>query len=144
MPHAPRPVTIARFDTPSEAAVVQALLEADGIRVHAADEGLLRLDWSFSQAVGGIRLMVPEDRAEDALALVNAYRRGDTALIDEDPDTMPADACGRCGSRDVDARVPTPQKLLLVALSLFPGALFPTRQSALRCRTCGHEWQIPP
>lgn len=139
---APALVTVATFDTVAEAAVVQALLESDGIRVHAGSADLIRLDWSFSQSLGGVRLQVPRERAEDAIALIAAYRRGDTALVDDD--AVDPDACARCGSTDVEARSPGASKLLLVALWLFPGALFPTRQSLRTCRACGHRWSIDP
>jgi hypothetical protein len=133
-------VVIASFDTVSEAAVVQALLESEGIPVHAGNSGLIGLDWSFSQSLGGVRLQVPAEHAEAAFRLVAAYRRGENALAEDDAGPPAAEACAHCGGADVTRRVPLVQKALLVALTVFPGAMFPTHQNLRTCRACGHQW----
>jgi hypothetical protein len=146
MTHAPALalVTVVRLDTVGEAAVVQAMLESAGIAVTADGAWLIGLDWSLSQALGGVRLQVPGDRAEEALDLVAAYQRGDAVLVDADPDDANATVCPCCGSSDLEARAPARQKLLLILMCVFPGALFPTRQSLRTCRDCGLRWSIDP
>jgi hypothetical protein len=133
-------IAVATFDTVAEAAVVQALLEADGIRVHASNSGLVGLDWSFSQALGGVRLLVPSARVAESRALVDAYRRGDLAAVDDVDSPPAAEVCPRCGSARVVAEASTRQKGLLVVLTLGFGAMFPTRATRRSCRDCGHRW----
>ena len=129
--------TVATFDTIAEAAVVQALIEGEGIPVHASNSGLVGLDWSFSQAVGGIRLMVPGEHADAASALVAAYRDG--ALTTTDADASPAEtgACPNCGSTRTEAATPPGEKGLLVLMTVLFNAMFPTSNRHRRCRDCG-------
>ncbi|MGL6290898.1 MAG: hypothetical protein ACRC2H_09445 [Silanimonas sp.] len=133
-------VAIASFDTISEASVVQALLEADGIRVHASNSGLVGLDWSFSQAVGGVRLMVPGEHAARAQALVEDYRRGALAAVDDTGTPPPGERCPRCGSVRVRAVGASREKGLLVVMTVLFGAMFPTSATARRCDDCGNRW----
>lgn len=130
-------VTVATFDTVAEAAVVQALIEGEGIPVHAANSGLVGLDWSFSQAVGGIRLMVPGEFAETAATLVGAYRDGSLATMDADAVLVARGACPQCGSQCTEAVTPPGEKGLLVLMTLFFSAMFPTSSRHRRCRDCG-------
>ena len=136
-------VTVATFDTVAEAAVVQALVEGEGIPVHASNSGLVGLDWSFSQAVGGIRLMVPGEHAGKAEALVAAYREGALASEDGGAETASDEACPRCGSTRMEAATPLGQKGLLVAMTVLFSAMFPTSNRHRRCRDCGFEGLAP-
>lgn len=130
-------VTVATFDTVAEAAVVQALIEGDGIPVHASNSGLVGLDWSFSQAVGGVRLMVPGEHADAASALVAAYRDGSLAAGDADAGPVATAACPRCGSARTEAVTPRGEMGLLVLMTLLFSAMFPTSNRHRRCLDCG-------
>jgi hypothetical protein len=136
-------VAVASFDTVAEAAVVQALIEGDGIPVHASNSGLVGLDWSFSQAVGGVRLMVPGEHADAASALVAAYRDGSLAAGDTDAGPAATGLCPRCGSSRIDTKAPAGEKSLLVFMTLLFSAMFPTSNNHRRCRDCGFEGVAP-
>jgi Putative prokaryotic signal transducing protein len=58
-----KPVMIRRFLYLSEAEVAKSILNSAGIESFLADENIVRLDWFYSNLVGGIKLLV---RAEDA------------------------------------------------------------------------------
>lgn len=135
-----RTVTIASFETVAEAAVVQALLEAEGITVHAANEGHVRMLWPMSQALGGVQIRVPADRAEDAAALVRAYRRGELALDAGDGEAPVIERCPACGSEAIEPVVPRNEKLLLGLLFVLFNLLWPTRTTERRCVDCGERW----
>lgn len=70
------PVTIRIFMSPLEAAVAQSFLEGNEIEVFLADENANRIYGAYSVLIGGIRLQVPEEDAELALALL-----ADTRLV---------------------------------------------------------------
>jgi len=81
-------VVVGRFDTLGEAAVLQALLESRGIVADTGSAGRVGLFGPLALALGGVRLRVPAEHADEALALLDAYRRGELAA-DEDDDEPP-------------------------------------------------------
>jgi hypothetical protein len=78
------PVVVLRAHTFAEARVAKATLEAEGIAAFvASDDGILEvLEVGFvSDENVDLDVMVPADRADDALAILNA-----PALTDEELD----------------------------------------------------------
>jgi hypothetical protein len=67
---APSPVVIARYGGVPEALLAKSMLDSAGIESFLGDENLVRLDWFYSNLVGGIKLMVREEDAETAKALL--------------------------------------------------------------------------
>ena len=49
-----------------EALLAKSMLDSAGIESVLGDENLVRLDWFYSNLVGGIELMVREEDAETA------------------------------------------------------------------------------
>ena len=58
----------------AEAALIKSLLEANGISVFMYDENTARLNPFYSSAIGGIKLMVPDEEVEKARDVLNEYR----------------------------------------------------------------------
>lgn len=58
-----KPVMIRRFLYLPDAELAKSLLSSAGIESFLADENIVRIDWFYSNLVGGIKLLV---RAEDA------------------------------------------------------------------------------
>ena len=54
-------ITIARYDFVTDAHIALGRLQAEGIEAQLADQHLVQTDWLYSIAVGGIRLLVPEE-----------------------------------------------------------------------------------
>jgi hypothetical protein len=69
-PEVPSPVMIARYGGVPEALLAKSMLDSAGIESFLGDENLVRLDWFYSNLVGGIKLMVREEDAETARALL--------------------------------------------------------------------------
>jgi len=67
---APSPVMIARYGGVPEALLAKSMLDSAGIESFLGDENLVRLDWFYSNLVGGIKLMVRKEDAETARALL--------------------------------------------------------------------------
>ncbi len=63
-------VTIATFDFLPQAEIARGRLQAEGIHSHLADQNLVQTDWLYSIAVGGIKLQVADEHAEQALAIL--------------------------------------------------------------------------
>ncbi|MHC4379558.1 MAG: putative signal transducing protein [Planctomycetota bacterium] len=66
--------TVAAFSTPIEANFAVALLESEGIPCMVLDENVPTMTWHFSQAIGGVKVLVPEERIEDAEYLLERDR----------------------------------------------------------------------
>ena len=58
----------------AEAALIKSLLEASGIAVFMYDENTARLNPFYSSAIGGIKLMVPDEQVEKARDVLEEYR----------------------------------------------------------------------
>ncbi len=66
----PTYTTLAYFTYPTEMAIARSFLEAEGIHTFVRDELTVQVHNFYSNAIGGIRLEVPEEdleKAEDLL-----------------------------------------------------------------------------
>lgn len=76
-------VTICRYSFSFEAHVARALLESEGIPVFVADEHTINMQWLYSDALGGVRLQVPEAFVERALELLQELANSEDVDLDE-------------------------------------------------------------
>jgi hypothetical protein len=67
---APGPIMVGRYRDSGEAMIAKSMLDSAGIECFLGDENLVRLDWFYSNLVGGIKLMVREEDAETARKLL--------------------------------------------------------------------------
>ncbi len=79
-----RLVTIARYSWPYEADLAKAHLQAAGIMAFVTDEFLVNLNWLYSNAVGGVRLQVPEEDADAARELLKQDLSSEAEQASED------------------------------------------------------------
>jgi hypothetical protein len=63
-------ITVARFTDPATAGLAQSRLEAAGIPSFLADEFTMGLAWHLNVALGGIRLQVAPEHADDVRLLL--------------------------------------------------------------------------
>jgi len=69
-------VEVARYLIPLEANLVQGCLVASGIPAVLADAHLVQTDMLLAPALGGVRILVPEDHLQQAQAVLEAFARG--------------------------------------------------------------------
>ena len=62
---------VRKFRDLPEAWLAKGALDAAGIESHLLDQNLVRLDWFYSNAIGGIRLCVRVDDARQAFQVLN-------------------------------------------------------------------------
>ena len=82
-------VEVARYLVPMEARLVQGCLVASGIPAVLADDQLVQTDLLLAPALGGVRILVPEDHLQQAKAVLEAFARGEFEL-GEDADVSGA------------------------------------------------------
>jgi len=61
-----RPVILRRYRDMPEAFVARSVLEDSGIECVLQDDNVVRMDWLWSNAMGGIKLVVREKDAQEA------------------------------------------------------------------------------
>lgn len=78
-------VMVQRYRDMPEAQVAESLLDSAGIDCFLADENTIRMDWLWSNLLGGFKLMVrPEDLDEAKRALEEARLAGQSDEIESD------------------------------------------------------------
>lgn len=114
-------VTVGGFQFAPEAEAARMCLEAEGIRAFIVDAEIVSMDWLIGNAVGYIKLQVPQSQAEQALAVLRQVSpRGGTecnaagvstdgvclACGEKLPESEPT--CAACGWSYADSVDPTP------------------------------------
>lgn len=74
--------TVAAYPEPTLAHIVQGCLAAAGIPAVVADDNLVQTNLLWTTAVGGVRILVPQQHMDDAKAVIAAFERGEFALPD--------------------------------------------------------------
>jgi hypothetical protein len=136
-------VVVHAYSQPHEAHLAQSALEAAGIRSTLADDHIVATNWLWSNAVGGVKVLVSSRDLTAAQAVLAVPADVDEGAI---PGTSqgPADetSCPRCGSRDL--RPFTAGRRLSVLSWILAGLpLFPVRRR-MRCEGCGKQFRLPP
>ncbi|WP_266158159.1 putative signal transducing protein [Dyella silvatica] len=78
-------VCLTRFLVPTEAHILCARLNAEGIATVAGEANLLQANPFLTQAVGGVRVLVYEADLARAREIFQAFQRGDFALSEDEP-----------------------------------------------------------
>jgi len=73
-----QPVVLRRYRDMPQAFVEKSVLEDAGIACFLADDNVVRMDWLWSNAIGGIKLVVREKDAEEAEKLLSASPADET------------------------------------------------------------------
>jgi hypothetical protein len=131
-------ITLWRYRDLPEALIAHSKLRAEGFDAFLADDEVIRLNWFWSNAFGGVQLCVREDEGSAALAiLAEEIPTGFTA--DEVGEDYQQPVCPHCGSRDVDFK-PMHTGLALVALWAFSLPV-PISAETWQCEDCRHVWK---
>lgn len=114
-----------------DANIIMGRLEEEGINCWLKDENTVTIDPILTNAVGGIKLMVPESQAQRAFELLRQFKNEQSAAL----------KCLRCGSSNIDM-VSTPRKASNWIGAIF-GFLFGNYAMAVdkvyHCFDCGYE-----
>ncbi len=123
-------ITVASFSKPEEAHLLKLRLEAGGVSAYVQDENLIQMNWMYSNAIGGVRVQIADEDADQA-----------REILQEPPATphsagMPA--CPKCSSTDTAPdELPRRLSFLTLLLAGFPFMISTTRW---RCSTCNQTW----
>jgi hypothetical protein len=129
-------VTIRKFRDLPEALLAKGSLESAGIEALLADDNVIRLDWFWSNLMGGIKLQVDQEDAEVANRILDQpIPEGfDVAGVGE----YQQPHCPRCQSLDVSFKeLDEP----VAYVSAYFGVPVPWKRRAWRCHACHAEWE---
>lgn len=112
-------VTIASYSFPYEAQIARAKLECAGIQAFIADEHTINTQWLYSNAMGGVRLQVPESLAEQAIKVLD--EDADPELLEElGYEAIPCPNCNSLNTEYYSFRGPAFLSWLCLDVALFP------------------------
>ena len=130
-------VTIGKYFNPLEAYIAQGRLEAEGFEVIIDHEHHVWADWPITMALGGVKLQVSAEVANEALKTLNKLNAGEYKLIDED-DSNPISLCPKCGcNKYKEARLRWKISLVTTVLVYVP---IPYSVFRVKCDECGYKW----
>jgi Putative prokaryotic signal transducing protein len=75
-------VAVRRFRDLPEALVAKGLLDSANIGCFLSDENTVRMDWLWSNALGGVRLSVREDDLGESAALLGSDYSNEAEITD--------------------------------------------------------------
>jgi len=131
-------VTVASYTQALEARVALTRLEDAGIPAFLTDENLVTMNWTWSNAVGGVKLQVSDEHATRAVELLDAEVPAEEPDTDAPTDDT-ADACPDCGSPDIEQH--WRHRRLVYASWMVLGVPIPLLRRGRRCRGCGSRWK---
>jgi hypothetical protein len=122
-----------------EAHLARTRLESEGIQCVVRDEYLVRVNWLLSNAIGGVKLMVPEWEADRARDILRPRPR--LVVVADETDVAGEDEliCPRCRSYDVYFHRFN-QRIAGLAWLMF-GFIVPWLSRKWVCKQCGYEWK---
>jgi hypothetical protein len=139
MNYGPRLVVAGAFTSVHEAELARSVLEAAGIASALANEHLVSMNWLYSNAVGGVQVLISEDRFEEGRSLLESHAAvmddARESAGDQAVDRAIGSTCERCGSTEFESALPGKHLVIISWLVIgFPLGI-PTRRR--HCRRCG-------
>lgn len=136
-------VEIASYSFPHEAHVAKASLDAAGIPAFLTDEYTIGMQWMYSNALGGVRLLVHRENADAALEILStdfSESLSDGEWAEQEDEASSArgepERCSRCGSANLVPHVAGKAPAFVVWMLLGIPLFFFRR--GMKCEVCGN------
>ena len=131
-----KPVMIRRYRDLPEATLAKSVLDSAAIESFLVDDNMVRLDWFYSNLVGGIKLFVRAEDAEPATKLLDQAIPEKFEVENQEEFEQPR--CPKCQSFEVS--LDGIDKGASYATLAF-GVPILIKRKGWNCRSCGHSWQ---
>lgn len=120
-------VTVATYSKPEDAYLAASMLEGNGVPATVRDAEMVSLNWTFSNAIGGVKVDVADEDLEQARELLALARESEGILC-----------CPHCGSHDV--RMRELSLWSMIGYFLF-GAFIPAKNRDVDCMNCKKSFE---
>jgi len=132
-------VPIASFRDVLDAELAASSLAAAGIEAQLADDGVVGVAWTYSVAVGGVKVMVSRSDVDAARGILDADHSSDLeAAFGPEVESETAESCPRCGSADSGTYKLARSAAAAAIFTGLPVILWGERN---HCRKCGRVWK---
>jgi len=135
----PNIVTVRHFRDVPAALLAKSILDSAGIECFLADINLVRLDWLWSNVIGGVWLFIKEEDVPAAQELLDQKRVDGFAVEGIGHFTQPS--CRYCKSLDISFKG---LKRSLAYGSIALGLPYPASHVAWYCNSCKEVWEDSP
>ena len=88
-------ITIGSYEFVAEAEIAQMFLRENGVNAFLRDQNIIAMDWLLGNAIGYVKLQVPQSQIETARELLAAFKE-DSAGDDEEGSAR-SRVCSSCG-----------------------------------------------
>jgi hypothetical protein len=129
-------VTIRKFRDLPEALLAKGSLESAGIEAFLVDDNMVRLDWFWSNLMGGVKLCVNREDAEASSGILDQPIPDGFEVTGIGEYQQPH--CPACQSLDVTFQELDQPVAYVSAYFHLP---IPWKRRAWRCRSCNAEWE---
>ncbi len=129
-------VTIRQFRDLHEALLAKATLDSAGVQCFLVDDNMVRMDWFYSNLVGGVKLCVNQKDAEIALDILEQPIPVEFEV--EGVERYEQPHCPKCQPLDIASEELNMEVAWVSAYLLVPIVL---RRKRWTCHSCGHRWQ---
>src|SRR6266478_3142091 len=129
-------VVLRRFRDMPDAFLFGSILDSASIECFLADENIIRMDWFWSNFLGGIKLCVRRADADTASILLNGHSVPEKFEV-EGVGEYQQPRCSNCQSLEVSFRGLNRPADYIRALI---GGPLPLHRSLWECDSCGHQW----
>jgi hypothetical protein len=127
-------VKLRQFGELHEALLARSILESAGVECFLGDDNLIRMDWFWSNLLGGVKLLV---RREDAEAAEGLLAEGNPATSGAAAANLSSQSfCPGCQS----AGVPFEELTKSAAVGFAQRMPVPLSRRRWKCPSCGREW----
>lgn len=128
-------VMLRQFRDLPDALAVKSILNSAGIECLLGDENVVRLDWFWSNLVGGVKLWVRQQDRDQADNLIDQSIPEEFSVDGVGEFKQPR--CPICKSFDVSfEQLNKP----VAFISAFLGFPIPLKRQRWKCHACGHSW----
>lgn len=136
-------ITVKTFTYPHEAYITQGRLESEGIPTYLKDEFTIQVFNFYSNAIGGVKLQVPDEYVNEARTLLaeEEPEKSKTVILHQEEISDKA-CCPFCGSRNI-MKKKSPYWLTLLPYIVL-GFIFPVYRHIYTCFSCNQKWRIIP
>ncbi len=133
-------VPVKRFRDLPDASIAKGALDSAGIECHLTDENMVRLDWFWSNLIGGAKLVVKPEDAETALHILNGPTPAGIEYEEGQEFLQPS--CPKCGSVEVTNE--NSAKGMTLATLWVSSLPIPIESRQWACGACGATWLEEP